>query len=91
MPEDLKDVIRHRHENDSTSEIWISCSGQSTVSEEKMGPIIYMPTRSFPADPQVRVIAIQMERPCTGILIGIKCQIWVANAEASVSFDVMVD
>lgn len=108
MPEDLKTLIQGFDENDNKHEvIWVSCEGENPADIENLGPINYIPERGFsgyyfPFLNQKNylppVLAINFERPKTGVLINIECKAWARNINhdraerrGSVHFELMVD
>jgi len=108
MPQDLQGIINGLDENDKKNEmIWISCEGENPADVENLGPINYIPHRGFPGyyypfmnqrGYMPPVIAINFERPKTGVLINIECKAWARNINhdrtdrrGSVHFELMVD
>nr|CAD7206759.1 unnamed protein product [Timema douglasi] len=87
--------------------VWVSCEGENPADKENLGGIKYYPTRGFPGyfypyensegylSP---IIAINFERPTTGILINIECRAWARNIQhdrhervGMVHFELMID
>lgn len=108
MPQDLQDQIAGISEDDKNHEmIWVSCEGENPADIENLGPINYIPKRGFPGyyfpfmnqkGYQPPVLAINFERPKTGVLINIECKAWARNIahdraerRGSVHFELMVD
>lgn len=108
MPEDLRDHIAKFDGKDKRGNmIWISCEGENPADIENLGHINYIPDRGFPGyyypftnqkGYQAPVLAINFERPKTGVLINIECKAWARNIyhdraerRGSVHFELMVD
>jgi sodium/potassium-transporting ATPase subunit beta len=106
MPADLQSKILGN--SDKANEmIWISCEGENPADIENLGPINYIPQRGFPGyfypfqnqkGYMPPVLAINFERPKTGVLINIECKAWARNIHhdrtdrrGSVHFELMVD
>ncbi|KAL1458521.1 hypothetical protein WDU94_008663 [Cyamophila willieti] len=86
--------------------VWVSCEGENPADIENLGNIQYHPNQGFPGyffpfensegylSP---LVAINIPRPRTGILINIKCKAWAKNIKytkdgsGSVHFEIMVD
>nr|CAD7447329.1 unnamed protein product [Timema bartmani] len=110
MPADLKQYIHELKMNNQTAmlnTVWVSCEGENPADKENLGGIKYYPTRGFPGyfypyensegylSP---IIAINFERPTTGILINIECRAWARNIQhdrhervGMVHFELMID
>lgn len=77
MPDDLKSHIKSLPPA-ARKQIWVSCTGEHPLDNEKMGPIQYYPRRGFPSyyfpyqnlDGYMSpLIAVQFERPQCKIII----------------------
>ncbi|KAF7989745.1 hypothetical protein HCN44_008419 [Aphidius gifuensis] len=109
MPTSLKSHINSLKASNprALNTIWVSCEGENPADQENIGPIKYMPYQGFPGfyypyensegylSP---LVAVQFERPRTGILINIECKAWAKNIRhnrhekvGSVHFEILVD
>lgn len=88
MPEHLQDYMKYYHEkNQNLDAVWVSCEGESPLDVENLGPINfssrYFPGYYFPYVNQRNylspIIAINIERPTTGVVISIECKAWAQN------------
>lgn len=95
MPQDLKEYI---HSSGKSRVAWVSCEGENPVSEEKIGPIKYLPERGF-RDYQISsskqsiepLVAVWFQKPQKEILIIVKCTMWTKNSADSVTFKLLID
>lgn len=106
MPADLQEKVQKGSDKENEM-IWISCEGENPADIENLGPVNYFPQRGFPGyyypyvnqrGYQAPIIAINFERPKTGVLINIECKAWARNIQhdrterrGSVHFELMVD
>ncbi|GLV41525.1 nervana 2 [Carabus blaptoides fortunei] len=109
MPQDLKEHIGNLTV-EQRNQTWVSCAGENPADRETLGDTLrYYPTRGFPNYyyPYTNVkgylsplVAVQVVRPKTNILINIECRAWAKNIiyrggnqqrEGSVHLELLVD
>lgn len=109
MPQELKNYIEETRKINpsSVNTVWVTCEGENPADVENIGPINYFPKRGFPGYffPYLNhegylspIVAVNFERPATGVLINIECKAWAHNIyhdrlerRGSVHFELMVD
>uniref|UniRef100_A0A1B6FQY1 Sodium/potassium-transporting ATPase subunit beta n=1 Tax=Cuerna arida TaxID=1464854 RepID=A0A1B6FQY1_9HEMI len=108
MPEQLKALIKSPS-NNGTKNIWISCEGEYEFDKEHIRTdFAYYPIQGFPSYyyPFVNspgylspLVAVQINRPSTNVLINIECRAWAKNIhyhggkdrEGSIRFELLID
>ncbi|KAI5742566.1 sodium/potassium-transporting ATPase subunit beta-2-like isoform X2 [Diaphorina citri] len=108
MPGQLRNYIENvaRTNPKQLNTVWVSCEGENPADIENLGDIKYYPKQGFagyffPYENSEGylspLVAINIPRPRTGILINIKCKAWAKNIKhlrdgsGSVHFEIMVD
>lgn len=107
MPSYLKTAIAELSNPKERNTIWISCDGENPADVENLGPMHYFPRRGFPEyyfpfqnieGYLPPIVAVQFERPKSGVLINIECKAWAKNIRhdradrrGSVHFEIMID
>lgn len=107
MPLYLKNHIIQTISPEQLKTVWVSCEGETSADKEYIGPIIYSPRMGFPGyffpysntegylSP---LVAVQLQRPQTGVVINIECKLWAKNIVHDrekgiglVHFELMID
>ncbi|KAJ4443648.1 hypothetical protein ANN_05323 [Periplaneta americana] len=109
MPETLKLVISRQYKiyRSLMKTIWVSCSGETPMDVEHIGPVHYIPWQGFPGyffpynnTPNYLspMVAVSFERPMVGVAISVECRLWAPNIEYDqekgvgfVKFQLMID
>lgn len=109
MPKQLRDHIYNvsKIDRDMLNTVWVSCEGENPADLEYIGPINYYPIQGFPgyyfpyenADGYLSpLVAVNIHRPKSGVLINIECKAWAKNIihsrseqTGSVHFEILLD